>query len=350
MYEKTYEEIKADILREITLTDKREGSFVNDMISPVSAELEKVYAQFDKMIGTMFIEDTAGEYLEKRASEYGLARKMGTKATGTVTFTGTANTVIPVSTLVQTAYGVRFLTDSAVTVGGGGTVNALITAEEIGEDYNVPAGDINQMTVTVAGITAVTNGADNSGGTNVETDAELKDRLLDYIQKPATSGNAYQYRQWAMSVAGVGDAKVFPLDDGAGTVTVVPVTNAKEAPNSTIINAVEDYIDTMRPIGATVTVTAPTETALNVEATITIDSSTTLDTVIAEFTDIFTAYVKSSVFKRYTIDYYRCLSMFYDISGVSSVSTFTLNNGTANITISAKGIPTVGTISITEAV
>ena len=66
MYEnKTYENIKASILSDISGIDKREGSIVNDMVSPVSLELENVYAQFDKMLGVMFLDSSAGEYIEK---------------------------------------------------------------------------------------------------------------------------------------------------------------------------------------------------------------------------------------------------------------------------------------------
>lgn len=48
MYEnQTYENIKAAMLAEITLTDKREGSFVNDMLSVAAMEGEKLYTELE---------------------------------------------------------------------------------------------------------------------------------------------------------------------------------------------------------------------------------------------------------------------------------------------------------------
>lgn len=61
-------------------------------------------------------------------------------------------------------------------------------------------------------------------------------------------------------------------------------------------------------------------------------------------------YQKKSVFKLSTVDYFKCLSMFYDIEGVVSVKTFTINGGTESISIGEKEIQVTGSIDIEGAV
>lgn len=58
------------------------------------------------------------------------------------------------------------------------------------------------------------------------------------VQRPPTSGNGYQYRQWAMEVAGVGSAKVVELPGGPGTVGVTLVDSNDRAPSEEIVEAV----------------------------------------------------------------------------------------------------------------
>lgn len=351
MYEDmSYENIKAGILEGVTLTDKREGSFVNDMVSPVSYELEKCYSKLDMQLGVMFIEDSSGEWLEKRGSEIGIFRKAGTKATGQATFTGNSGVEIPTGSLCATAGGLLYAVTAGGTIGEDGTVTLPVEADEIGDRYNVQMGSICVLPVSISGVTAVTNAAGLLGGTDVETDDALAERILLRKRKPGTSGNVYQYVEWAMEVNGVGDAKVFPLDSGPGTVTVIPITSGSRSPGENILEAVRTHIEEERPIGATVTVAAPAEVMIHAAAEIEIAASATAAEVQKSYEKLLESYIKNSMSRRLlTVDYYKCLSMFYDIEGVVSVKNFLLNNGEENISIGEKEIQVMGTVSIEEA-
>lgn len=352
MYEdKTYEAIRSGILDKITSLDKREGSFVSDMISPVSLEMEGIYKQFEKLLGIMFVEDSAGEYIDKRAEEYGLTRKQGTKATGSVLFTGRAGVSVPAGTLVSTITGLLFETVEEVSIPSAETTaEAAIQASEAGSVYNVLKGEVCRLPVSVSGISGVTNTEKTLGGSDDETDRELIERLLFLLRSPATSGNIYHYKIWATAVDGVGDAKIFPLDNGPGTVTVLPITSDGRSPDKKIIDDVTAYIEENRPIGATVTVSAPSEVMIQISATIVLDGGVSLADVTAQYKAATEKYIKDSVFKLNVVDYYKCLSIAYEIPGVSQVVSFTVNGGTENITIGAKEIQVLGTVTLTEAV
>ena len=48
--------------------DKREGSFVSNMVSPVGVEFAKYYMELDNILAIMFLEDATNEFLEDRKS------------------------------------------------------------------------------------------------------------------------------------------------------------------------------------------------------------------------------------------------------------------------------------------
>lgn len=351
MYEgNTYENLKEEMLEEITLTDKREGSYANDMISSSAIQGEKYYVELEHVRSMAFLENCTGEDADLKAGEEGLARKEGTKSEGTVTFTGETGVEIPLGTLCSTVSGLHFVTTEAGIIGDEGMVTLPIEAEEIGDKYNVLAGYINTLPVAINDVTGITNAEGTIGGTEEETDKELMARVLLKKRTPGTSGNKYHYLEWALEVDGVGDAKIFSLDNGPGTVGVMPITSSGRAPDDDILTAVAANIEAKRPIGATVSVYAPEEVMIAIGAEIEITSAVTLTSVTAAYKALFETYIKNSVFNLTTVDYYRCLSMFYDISGVTSVKTFTMNGGTESIVIKNKQIQVAGDVTITEVV
>lgn len=351
MYEgQTYEVIKERMLEPITRTDKREGSFVGDMMSSCAYEGERMYHQMDVVLGIAFLTTASGTYIDSHVNPDGIYRKEATTAHGEVTFTGEAGTNILAGSLCGTASGLLFevLTDG--TIGEDGTVTLPVEAAEAGDKYNVLAGYINTLPVNINGVTGVTNAEGTLGGADRETDEALKARGLLHRQKPATSGNPAHYLEWAMEVNGVGNARIFPLDNGPGTVGVMPITNGARATGEDILTAVYENIERQRPIGATVSVYAPEEVMINVDAEIEINGATTIEEVMKAYQAKFEEYLKSSVFVLSVVDYYRALSMFYSISGVVAVKTFTMNDAEGNITIGAKQIQVAGDVAVREAV
>lgn len=76
MYDnKTPELIKNKILENMTV-DKQEGSFVSDMVTPISIEFSELWGQYNKIISMIFLQGLQGECLDAKASEYGIYRKI----------------------------------------------------------------------------------------------------------------------------------------------------------------------------------------------------------------------------------------------------------------------------------
>lgn len=346
MYEAlTVEDIKDDILSNISIDiDTREGSFINDMISAAAVKIWKTYQSLDAIIPIAFVDETSGEYIDKRCNEYGITRKTGTKATTILTLTGTDGTIIPQGKVFMSSDGLEFISDKNAIITDG-TAEIEATAAEIGEEYNISAGTIIRQFVNLSGLISVTNLA-ATGGTNQETDAALVKRFYEYLQKPATSGNVGHYKKWALEVDGVGNAKVTPLWNGPGTVKVLIVGNNNQPVEPTIVINCKEHIDENRPIGADITVESAEGFEISVEAIVTIDGSTTVDTVRDTFIKDLDDYLRSRAFSSYTVVYNRIAYMLLGIEGVVDYTMLTINDVTENIIIGEEQVPTVGTVVI----
>ena len=346
MYEDmTVESIKSDLLGRLT-TDLNlsEGSFTNDMVSGVAYEIWKTYQGLNAVIPIAFVDETSGEYIDKRAAEYGITRKAGTKASAVLLFTGTNGTVIPQGKVFLTSEGMQFVTTKAVTIAEG-SASVEASASEAGEEYNVGAGEITLQIVSLNGLSAVTNEA-AVGGSDPETDSALVKRLYDYLKRPATSGNASHYKQWALAVDGVGAAKVTPLWDGPGTVKVLIVGDDNGPVDSAITAKCAAAIEANRPIGATVTVMSAQGLSINVSAAVNVDATTTLAKVKEAFTDALGKYLREIAFEKYTLVFNRVAYMLLDIPGVIDYTSLTLNGQTGNVLIGDNQVPITGTVVI----
>lgn len=247
---------------------------------------------FIEWLSKQVIYDTAeAEYLERWCSIWGINRKVAAPATGTVTFTVQAGSLIPSGTLLQALDGVQYQTsaDATMTVPSAtATVTALVPAAA----GNRATGQNLTLVSPVVGVQSTATAGDLSGGADVETDDALRARLLARIQQPPHGGASYDYRAWALEVPGVTRAWVYPAELGLGSVTVRFVrdndgTGTAIIPDAGEVAAVQAYIDARRPVTAQLTVVAPAAVPLNftiqglVPATLTVQAA-----VQAELADL----------------------------------------------------------------
>jgi uncharacterized phage protein gp47/JayE len=91
------------------------------------------------------------------------------------------------------------------------------------------------------------------GGTEQETDDDLRVRVLQRIRQPPMGGADHDYIRWALAVPGVTRAWVKPLEMGIGTVTVRVLFDVLRAdddgwPRQEDLDSVSAYLDTVRPV------------------------------------------------------------------------------------------------------
>lgn len=324
--------------------DKSEGSFIYDAVVGVATALEDGYIEMDSIIDKAFAETAYDEYLDKITAELGVYRKPATKATTTITVTGTNGTIITL--------GARFFVDSVYFTSTesktitSGSVSILVECEVTGAIGNVPANSIVNIEPT-QGVNSVTNLNAVTNGTDKESDEELKERYFEKVRTPATSGNAQHYINWCKEVIGVGDAKVLPLWNGNGTVKCVVINSNKRAADSELITSVTSNIEVQRPIGATVTVESAIELPIDISVDVDLSPGYDLISVQTAITETLTTYFKEIAFNTDYVSYALVGSKILDVPGVSDYRNLILNGGTGNVTIGNTEVAVVGTINVT---
>lgn len=278
---KTQKDILKDLIDEYRkrggLSDV-EGTFVGDTLSANAVEFEKAYLELALMIESAFATTAWGEYLTMRAAESGVIRKPAVPAIGEVTVTGTG--IVRHGSMFSTKYGEMFRATATVEIDGNGKVP--IQAVKPGESGNVLEKEIKVIPVSIDGISGVTNEEPTYDGYNEESDDELRERYLEHVRHAGTSGNVQHYLEWARSVPGVGAAQVVPLWKGPGTVKVYVVDARNDKASEKLLKEAQTYIDSVRPIGATVTVTTPEYKEITVSAKVKVINNKTYKQVLTE--------------------------------------------------------------------
>ena len=333
---------QSDILRDLrgrskTPASKIEGTFAYDVLASNSIEFGKVEVELEEAYRAVFAETGWGEYLTMRAAEHGVLRKVATKARGTVTVTGSGR--LPRGSLFQTEMGVRYQTLKTSDV----LRSARVEVEAVipGAVGNVPKGTINKISMSIPGISTVTNEEEMRGGYDEETDDELRMRYLLYVRTPSTSGNKHHYYNWAMSVPGVGACVVVPLWQGAGTVKVLILDAQRKTAPSELIKQVYDYIEDVRPIGATVTVTSPTPKPVRITGSIVGRCD------ISAFIADLNAYLMDRELKMKSLSVAQVGDILMNQRGVTDYEDLLLN-GTSKVLVSSDELLTIKEVSLRE--
>jgi uncharacterized phage protein gp47/JayE len=349
----TADTIRADILSYIdSKYDSLPGSLVFEISQGLAQTLESKYVEAEDALQQKFAGTADFDNLKVIAYERGVDWKDATAAHGLVTIVGVVGTVIPIGTAVANTTN-EYLTTAEATIGTDGTVSVAVSCFTLGLNGNTAIGTITIFPKTISGLNTVTNPIAFANGYAAETRDELLARYYAEIRTPATSGNAYHYQKWALSISGVGSVKVKPLWNGNGTVKVVIITSNKEIATIELINQVAAYIETVRPIGPQITVTTAETLAINVSCKISLETDYTLADVKAAITANIQSHFKEITFDKTSVYYAKVGNIIFDTAGVTNIdySAFTLNGASTDVTLIDNNIktqiPILGTISVT---
>lgn len=262
--------IAADIEARLPGADARTRRSNLAVLARVEAgAVHGLYGYLDWLAKQVMPDTAEAEILDRHASLRAVTRTPATGATGNVTFTGTNGITIPAGTVLQRSDGALFTTTADVTVSGGAQGGA-VKANALGAAGNTAAAILLTLTTAISGINATAAVATGglTSGTDIESDTALLTRLLQRTQTAPQGGAKTDYVAWAKEVSGVTRAWCFPLEGGAGTVTVRFVrdndgTGSAIIPDAGEIAAVQAHLNNLRPVTAAVTVAAPTAVVQN---------------------------------------------------------------------------------------
>lgn len=261
------------------------------VIARVMAGVAHMLHGFLEWLSRQFLPDTSeSEWLVRHASLFGISRRAETAATGSVTFTGSDGATIPQGTTLVRNDGTEFTTDEGGTISGG-EASIDVTASEAGTEGNTDEGVTLSLASPINSVDseATVDSGGISGGTEDESDDDLRARLLQRMRNTPQGGAENDYERWALEVAGVTRAWVYPQNSGAGTVGVTFVMDNQAGsiiPGGSKVTEVQEYIDERRPVTAAVTVFAPSAVALDFTIALTPDTTAVRDAVEAELKDM----------------------------------------------------------------
>ena len=244
-----------------------------------------MYGALQWYFSQFWIKTAEKEYLERKASTWGITRKAGARAVGQVTFSGSG--IVHAGSVLRNDSGLLFTVDADVSVPGTG----VVTASETGSASNLERGETLTLVQAVAGVSGSAVVVSMTGGVDAETDDELRNRVLTALRNPPMGGSAADYVTWALEVPGVTRAWCYPLYLGLGTVGLSFVCDGQDdspLPDEEMVRRVQEYIEERKPVTADVMVFAPRAVPVDIRLRIVPDTSAVREAVKAELHDLFT--------------------------------------------------------------
>lgn len=282
---------RADIESRLPGADTRLRHSLLDVLTRTHAGAASgLYGYIDFIARQIPFDTAEGDILARWASIWGVQRKAAVSATGTVRFTGTDGTALPIGLALTRIDGAAYVTTESAGIDDGEAF-ILVEAVDGGAETNMDAGASLTLSSALAGINAaaIVQAPGLVGGAAEESDADLLGRFLQRVRQPPEGGSQTDYVRWALLVPGVTRAWVYPAWMGLGTVGVTFVFDGRESifPDSDDLEAMEAHLDVLKPVTAELVIFAPVPRPVDMIIRLTPNTEAVQQAVLGELADLF---------------------------------------------------------------
>ncbi|MDD2979521.1 MAG: baseplate J/gp47 family protein [Hespellia sp.] len=213
--------------------DTRQGSVYMDAAAGHCLRAAKFMSDLRSAFEMLAIDTCTGNILTEKAAMDGVNRQLSTSSYWNVSFEGTVPDTgdrFYVGTYYFTLEYIdeKYYLKSEIN---GTETNYLTEGENVIPVYNVN------------GLTSCTLGSLDVPGTDDEDDNSLRERWKEKKSGPSENGNRSQIKTWCESITGVGRAHILSLYGGENTIKGVIYSTEGGIPSTTILEAVQTYID-----------------------------------------------------------------------------------------------------------
>lgn len=234
------------------------------LLNATVLKLYQAYQYIEKAGKMNLLKYASGNYLDNIGATRGITRSEAKYATCTMRFSLSQiqNNVIsiPAGTLITAGDGVYFSTNEYVEIAIGKSYadvsSTCQVAGEIGNEY--AAGQINMMVEPIAYISSVSNLETTSGGEDIQSDSDFREKIFLAPSGYSTAGPEDAYIYWAKVFStSISDIKVVvPEDD---TVQLVVLLKGGLIPDSNFLIDLKNFLNdsNIKPMTEHVTVIAP---------------------------------------------------------------------------------------------
>lgn len=267
---------------DVGITNISIGSVTRTLIEAILSEVDVVQFTVYRAYLSKTIDDAEGDDLDDVVSILSVIRKSATKCDGTVTFSvnevSDVDIEIPEGSVVSTLqtvggqiYEFEVIGDS-VLLAGEMEVDVDVRCIQAGHVY-LPPNSVRVINDSIIGIAEVTNKEEIIGGTNYETDEELRDRAKQALVKMG-KGTCEAIKVAILEIDGVTDCSVYDMRSGVGTVDVFVATEQQPTPQE-LLDEIKSVAEETKAAGIRVFMSTPTVKQVDIE--VNIKSSTTYD-------------------------------------------------------------------------
>ncbi|MDR2360044.1 MAG: baseplate J/gp47 family protein [Oscillospiraceae bacterium] len=346
--------------------DKREGtSLIDTALRPESWEFENAYMLLRRIQDNGFMataEDNAA--IEYKAAERGQSRKAATYAVGEAVFDIEVGLDKRFST-INGADSVIFATTKFIARDEDGLYRYEAVCETAGISGNGYIGALLPISgefggnLNIARLEAIT-----IPGEEQEDNDTLKQKYWESFSQKPYGGNIASYRTACLDIDGVGGVQVYPHWRGGGTVLCSIIDGSYSVPSATLLEIVQTAICPpeagndnpsangygIAPIGAAVTIGAPSPYTVNVSMTLTVKGGYSAETVKSGVRKSLEAYLLElrrnwgKALTRNVVEYPLSVEVawaqYHTLSteGVANVSGITLNGSAADISLTETSV------------
>jgi uncharacterized phage protein gp47/JayE len=239
--------------------------------------LAALYSLLPKVMKQAYLHSATGGWLDLKAAEYSVFRREAQKTRGNVKigrYDSSGTAFLPAGYVVKTEVDITgkelkyILLDDFSLEDGVAEGLALVEAELAGSQYNVPGGQIKQLSAFYPGIDYVINEADwiTQEGVDREDDETLRSRAEAKWQQLSLGGNKVSYASLVQEITGVVSVRVNGQHPrGQGTIDII-ITGTNGVPTQNLIVQVQEHVNKYKSLIADVLVTGAEPVAVNVEA------------------------------------------------------------------------------------
>lgn len=240
----------------------------------VALDLYQLEQHVDRTGKQDLLKYSYGEFLDNLGGNRGVTRQQPSAARTTIRFTlSEARSYaigIPAGTRVTNGDGVYFQTEEYSEIPAWANyadVDAICTAQGV-QGNNLLPGQINILADPLPYVQSVTNTTKTEGGTDLEDDESLAERIYLAPSKYSTAGPQDAYTYW-VKTKNTDVGSIRPTTPEAGKVTIYILMQDGTLPGSEVLGAIQDSLDDdeIRPMTDLVTVKAPTVKTFDLELT-----------------------------------------------------------------------------------
>jgi uncharacterized phage protein gp47/JayE len=228
------------------------------------------------------------------------------------------------------------------------SVAVTVQALNAGTGGNISAGTLTVLQTGISGVDTVTNAGAFSNGINQESDAALKARFPLYMASLAEGTNG----AIAYAITSLQQGLQYTINNNVdlngspdnGMVTVIVDDGSGSIPGALVALA-SSAVHAVIAAGVRVGVYAATKVTVPANLTITTAAGFVHATVVAQVAAAIAAYI-NGIGLGNSLSYGALYAVAFSVAGVTDVTNYTLNGGTADIAATSLQTIKAGTITV----